>query len=507
MNAPDNCFVVMPFGRKPIPDSAGRVYDFDKVYRVIIQRAIRQAGLEPVRADERQGSHMVHAEMFADLRDHPVVLADLSLLNPNVFYELGIRHVMSPSGTVLMCRQGTLLPFDVNLSRVIFYDFDGESLDWEVVETVVQRVQAGLENAKRRQPDSPVHALLGRVLSTLDASTEVNGGVDLEHRITRYDTLNEFQKELALFWKQSGARWEAKAAEHARSPFGLRAAAHLALLTEASERGNLGELPHQLYSLEQYDLANVILETKKNQGGLGLRDTLRYGSSLSEADPSPIGIERGWKVFQSALAMLDPKASPDDATPKQARDAAGAHYCVGSFLAWKWRNSEDEADLVQAIQHLSDAQRWGESLPAADTQEGAAYPIGRIAHTRLLLLVLLRALDKDRQRPDRERHRETIFRLKPPANHAPESISYLRWYRVIALADAGSAEEARALACQALAEDARLFGSAKSGETTTIAGRQYLVIRRFIETFRRELCHPDQLGSIAQMLQNPATLS
>ena len=153
MNAPDNCFVVMPFGRKPIPDSAGRVYDFDKVYRVIIQRAIRQAGLEPVRADERLGSHMVHAEMFADLRDHPVVLADLSLLNPNVFYELGIRHVMSPSGTVLMCRQGTLLPFDVNLSRVIFYDFDGESLDWEVVESVVQRVQAGLENAKRRQPE------------------------------------------------------------------------------------------------------------------------------------------------------------------------------------------------------------------------------------------------------------------------------------------------------------------------------------------------------------------
>jgi hypothetical protein len=510
MNAPDNCFVVMPFGRKPIPDSAGRVYDFDKVYRVIIQRAIRQAGLEPVRADERQGSHMVHAEMFADLRDHPVVLADLSLLNPNVFYELGIRHVMSPSGTVLMCRQGTVLPFDVNLSRVIFYDFDGESLDWEVVETVVQRVQAGLENAKRRQPDSPVHALLGHVLSGLGEGPEAISEVDLEHRlhrITNYDTLDEFQKELALFWKQAGAKWEAKAAEHAQSPFGLRAAAHLALATEASELGNLGELPHQLYSLEQYDLANVIFETKKNQEGLGLRDTLRYGSSLSEADPSLVGIERGWKVLQSALAKLDPKASPEDATPKQARDAAGAHYCVGSFLAWKWRSSNDEADLAQSIQHLSDAQRWGESLPAADTQDGPGYPIGRIAQTRLRLLVLLRALDNDRLRPDRERHRETIFRLKPPANHDPESISYLRWYRVIALADAGSAEEARALACQALAEDARLFGSAKCGGTTTIAGRQYLVIRRFIETFRRELCHPDELGSIGQMLQSPMTLS
>ena len=51
----NDCFVVMPFGQKPLPSDPDRFHDFDKVYRVLIQRAIREAGMVPVRADERLG--------------------------------------------------------------------------------------------------------------------------------------------------------------------------------------------------------------------------------------------------------------------------------------------------------------------------------------------------------------------------------------------------------------------------------------------------------------------
>lgn len=90
----DVFFVIMPFGTKQHADGSSK-YDFDKVYRVLIQRAIRESGMTSVRADERVTSAPIHTEMFRDLRDRAVVLADLSLDNPNVFYELGIRHVMS----------------------------------------------------------------------------------------------------------------------------------------------------------------------------------------------------------------------------------------------------------------------------------------------------------------------------------------------------------------------------------------------------------------------------
>jgi len=500
MKKKDTCFVVMPFGKKPIADSGGRYYDFDKVYRVIIQRAIKQSGLTPLRADERTGSHIVHAEMFADLRDHPVVLADLSLLNPNVFYELGIRHVMSAAGTVLMCRQGTVLPFDVKLSRVIFYEFDGEALDWETVENVVQRVQAGLENAKRRKPDSPVHALLDSVLSsTENRATGLRN--DGPQGLSRGGELVAYQKELAMQWRGSGAKWRQKAIEHSASWFGLRSAAYLALSETPTKRGLLGELPHQLFFLEQYDLANELFEAKKNSEEFSLRDTLRYASSVSEADGSPNGIKTAWRIMQSGLAMIDSKVSPADATPRQAKDAAGAYYCAGTFLAWKWRLTASESDLTQAITYLTKSQRWGECQAAGE----AAYPLGQVAYVRLLLLILLRALENDVDRADRERHRETILNLKPSGNQAQESVSYLRWYQVFTLTDLGSDQEALALAYQALAEDARVSGSSIGEPTTTIAGRQYRVLRRFIEINHLLFCNPEQLGRIGQMLQHAST--
>ena len=78
----------MPFGKKPLPD--GSTYDFDKVYRVIITRAVQEVGLKPLRADETVGSRLIHSDMFKDLRDRSIVLADLSLEESQCF--LRTRH-------------------------------------------------------------------------------------------------------------------------------------------------------------------------------------------------------------------------------------------------------------------------------------------------------------------------------------------------------------------------------------------------------------------------------
>src|SRR5262249_8218766 len=153
-----------------------------------------------IRADERKGSNIIHTEMFIDLRDQPVVLADLSLDNPNVYYELGIRHVMSSRGTVLMCRHGSELPFDVKLSRVIFYKDDGANLAWEEAERVVRELQFALEQAKRGVPDSPVHALLESVLR----DQELTSGQDDLQQLTvpsgdrrEHGNLDEYQRLIA----------------------------------------------------------------------------------------------------------------------------------------------------------------------------------------------------------------------------------------------------------------------------------------------------------------------
>jgi hypothetical protein len=116
------CFVVMPFGKKPVAKRGS--WDFDVIYERIICPAVHKAGMRPLRDDKGGGSHIIYSALFRKLRDKPVVLADLSIANPNVFYELGLRHVMSPKGTVLICRSGMEIPFDIKLLRVIPYSIE-----------------------------------------------------------------------------------------------------------------------------------------------------------------------------------------------------------------------------------------------------------------------------------------------------------------------------------------------------------------------------------------------
>lgn len=227
--AGQECFVVMPYGRKPLPEGGGRLYDFDKVYRVMIQRAVREAGMLPRRSDESASAGIIHSEMFRDLRDRQVVLADLSLDNPNVFYELGMRHVMRASGTVLICRAGSNLPFDIKLSRVIFYEFDGHHLDWEEVERVVQVLRSALAEAARGQPDSPVHALLDRVLPAPAVARASGVVLGSPESAADAEPASAYQQLVAAAWLREGATRAALFDEHRRTVFGSRALAFLCL--------------------------------------------------------------------------------------------------------------------------------------------------------------------------------------------------------------------------------------------------------------------------------------
>ena len=113
------CFVLMPFGRKT--DAAGRTTDFDAVYREIIEPAVVEVGLDPIRADEERVGGTIHKPMFERLMLCDFAIADITGANPNVFYELGIRHAMRPRSTVILFAEGTTLPFDIALLRGVPY--------------------------------------------------------------------------------------------------------------------------------------------------------------------------------------------------------------------------------------------------------------------------------------------------------------------------------------------------------------------------------------------------
>jgi len=111
------CFVIMPFGRKP--DASGREIDFDVIYKDIIEPSIRDVGFDSVRADEEVNAGIIHKAMFERLALSEYAIADLTIFNPNVYYELGVRHAVRPQTTVLLSAEASRLPFDIgNLARL-----------------------------------------------------------------------------------------------------------------------------------------------------------------------------------------------------------------------------------------------------------------------------------------------------------------------------------------------------------------------------------------------------
>jgi hypothetical protein len=148
----------MPFGRKS--DAAGRITDFDAVYRDIIAPAVQAVGLEPIRADEERVGGTIHKPMFERLMLCEYAVADITGANPNVFYELGIRHAMRPRSTVILFAEGTTLPFDIALLRGVMYRTNeaGKPLDPAACSA---RVVRQLEETRARpHDDSPLFQLL-----------------------------------------------------------------------------------------------------------------------------------------------------------------------------------------------------------------------------------------------------------------------------------------------------------------------------------------------------------
>jgi hypothetical protein len=154
-------FIIMPFGRKPAAD--GTTIDFDAIYAELLGPAAEAAGLAPHRADSEQRGGSIHADMFQDLLLSEFVVADLTIDNPNVWYEIGVRHALRASGAVLTYAMRDRLPFDLAGQRMQRYTLAGGVPDptrlTEERRQLAEAIGATL-GAWRGRKASPVYAMM-----------------------------------------------------------------------------------------------------------------------------------------------------------------------------------------------------------------------------------------------------------------------------------------------------------------------------------------------------------
>src|SRR5687768_6607713 len=117
-------FIIRPFGTKK--DDQGNELDFNKVAAELIGPALEAIGAEGRETLDIFESGNIRFDMFRRLLTADLVVADLSVRNVNVFYELGIRHALRGYGTVMIrCDVGAdSFPFDLQTERYFSYKRD-----------------------------------------------------------------------------------------------------------------------------------------------------------------------------------------------------------------------------------------------------------------------------------------------------------------------------------------------------------------------------------------------
>lgn len=110
------CFVIMPFGKTK--KQRTKTYWTNHFEQFLMPLIEENPELKAIRSKPLRGD--IIREIITHLVVSPVVVADLTDLNPNVYWELGVRQSFK-HGTVTIAEAGPSLPFDVGTKGTLFY--------------------------------------------------------------------------------------------------------------------------------------------------------------------------------------------------------------------------------------------------------------------------------------------------------------------------------------------------------------------------------------------------
>lgn len=149
------CFVAQPFDRDK----------FDRRYTDIFEPAIKNAGLEPYRVDRDPNVRIPIEDIEGGIKASEIVFVDITLDNPNVWYELGYAFACQKDVVMVCCsdeRTGKF-PFDIQHRYVITYRTSAPSDFLQLGEAITGKIKAFLSASKTIESiaETPINKLQG----------------------------------------------------------------------------------------------------------------------------------------------------------------------------------------------------------------------------------------------------------------------------------------------------------------------------------------------------------
>ena len=166
-------FVIAPIGDTESPERKRS----DQIFKHIIEPIVSDLNYKVMRADKISKPGMINTQVIEHIINDQLVIADLTGSNPNVFYELALRHALQKP-VIQMIAKNEKIPFDISTTRTIKFDFKDLDSVADAKKELEQQIKAVEKDPSL--VDSPIAANLNLQLLKQSKNPETKAIVELK---------------------------------------------------------------------------------------------------------------------------------------------------------------------------------------------------------------------------------------------------------------------------------------------------------------------------------------
>ncbi len=199
-----NCFVIIGFGKKTsYADGKARILDLDETFTTLIKPVFDSLEINCYRAIDKNINGSIDKLMLEEIKNAEIVLADISTLNANVMWELGVRHALKPFHTLMICEKEQMksVPFDINHFIIHEYAHTEDGIPNKEVIRFIPYLKEIVQKmlSQHPQPDNPVYTFLDLNTAALNVGNQAGSFINLMQKAEKLKDQKRFSEAIELF--------------------------------------------------------------------------------------------------------------------------------------------------------------------------------------------------------------------------------------------------------------------------------------------------------------------